>query len=422
MDARASAVLLLPSASSDAPAAPAWVSCAMAARSIASLSLTFGLVSIPVKLYSATESSAAIRFKLMSPGGARVRQQYVAGPAPEDVADEAAVERTAAGQEGESRYGRARQPDAEPEPQPEPDPEPEPAQAPSRSASSRVIDFPAVRHEPAPPATREPAWNEAPVLERSEMVKGYEYEKGRFVLFTTAELKALEAGSRQTIDIVSFLPEHAVDPLYYDKAYFLAPDKGGAKPYSLLLRAMRETSRCALAKWAFRSKEYLVQIRPAQGGLVLQQLLYADEVRSISDLDIDLVEVGAAELELARRLIEQISAERFDPHQYVDEEKARILAAVEKKIAGKQIVAPGDARSASAAKVVDLVEALRASLRSAPTTSAPAGGAKAQKPTLGDRRPAQALAERKPARRAPAKAAKVAAPAKNAPRKGRGGA
>jgi non-homologous end joining protein Ku len=250
----------------------------MAARSIASLSLTFGLVSIPVKLYSATESSAAIRFKLMSPGGARVRQQYVAGPAPAHLGDEAAVDRPGA---------------EEPESPPQPEADPAPAEAPGRAAPSRVIDFPSVRQEPARPAAREPSWSAAPVLERSEMVKGYEYEKGRFVLFTAAELKALEAGSRQTIDIVSFLPEHAVDPLYHDKAYFLAPDKGGAKPYSLLLRAMRETHRGALAKWAFRAKEYLVHIRPADGGLVLQQLLYADEVRSIADLDIELVEVGA---------------------------------------------------------------------------------------------------------------------------------
>lgn len=173
------------------------------------------------------------------------------------------------------------------------------------------------------------------------MVKGYEFEKGKFVLFTADELKALEEGARRTIDIVAFIPEHAVDPIYYDKAYFLAPDKRGAKPYSLLHRAMRDTGRCALAKWAFRSKEYVVQIRPAEGGMVLQQLLYADEVRSLADLDIEQVDVGDAELKLAKQLIEQIPVDAYDRAEFVDEEKKRILAAVEEKIAGKQIVAPG---------------------------------------------------------------------------------
>src|SRR5436190_10689744 len=217
----------------------------MAVRSIASLSLSFGLVSIPVKLYSATESSAAIRFRLMSPGGARVRQQYVTGVAPSRAADEPEIE-THGAEEPERPSDRDEEPRRAPRREMETDlPPPR-----GRSAASRVIDFPAVRHETADAPAPEPVSAEPPVLERSEMVKGYEYEKGRFVLFTAAELKALEAGSRQTIDIVSFVPEHAVDPLYYDKAYFLAPDKRGAKPYSLLLRAMRETRRCAIAKWA----------------------------------------------------------------------------------------------------------------------------------------------------------------------------
>jgi DNA end-binding protein Ku len=235
------------------------------------------------------------------------------------------------------------------------------------------------------------------------MVKGYEFEKGKFVLFSADELKALEEGSRQTIDIVAFIPEHAVDPIYYDKAYFLAPDKRGAKPYNLLLRAMRDTGRCALAKWAFRSKEYVVQIRPAEGGMVLQQLLYAEEVRSLADLDIEQVDVGDAELKLAKQLIEQISVDTYDPTEFVDEEKKRILAAVEEKIAGKQIVAPEHVEATAAgAQVLDLVAALRASLQKTPSP-APVGSAKSAK---------QALGERKPVKRAPTKAAGEATRAK----------
>ena len=357
----------------------------MAARSIATLSLSFGLVSIPVKLYSATESSAAIRFKLMSASGARVRQQYVSDEAP--AADDSAP---ADLDEGEDEAA------------------PAPAPAPSRGAS-RVVDFPATRSPVAPPSSRSPQPSspeipEPAVIERTEMVKGYEFEKGKFVLFTPAELKALQEGSRQTIDIVAFIPERAVDPIYFDKAYFLAPDKRGAKPYSLLLRAMQDSGRSALAKWAFRAKEYVVQIRAAEGGMVLQQLLYADEVRSLADLDIGLVPVGEAELKLARQLIEQISEEGYDPTRFVDEEKARILAAVERKIEGRQIVAPAQPELPAGAQVVDLVAALRASLQAKPTPvparAAPASGAKAQ------------TGERKPVKRAAARAGGEPTPAK----------
>src|ERR1035441_6368205 len=173
----------------------------MAARSIASLSLSFGLVSIPVKLYSATESSATVRFNMLARDGARLKQQYVS------------------------------EKDGQP-------------------------------------------------VERAEMVKGYEFEKDRFVIFQPDELKALQESPSHTIDIVAFIPEKVVDPIFYDKAYFLAPDKRGAKPYCLLLEAMRQSGRCALAKWAWKAKQYVVQVRPAEDGLVLQQLLYADEYRA----------------------------------------------------------------------------------------------------------------------------------------------
>ena len=184
----------------------------MAARSIASLSLSFGLVSIPVKLYSATESGSTIRFNLLAPDGSRLKQQYVSE-------------------------------------------------------------------------------KDQKVVARSEMVKGYEFEKDHFVLFTPDELKALEESSSPVVEIVHFIPEKAVDPIYYDKAYLIAPDKRGGKPYALLMEAMRESGRCALARWAWKSKQYVVQVRPAEDGLVLQQLLYADEVRSLKDLGIDFPKI-----------------------------------------------------------------------------------------------------------------------------------
>ncbi len=305
----------------------------MAARSIASLTLGFGLVSIPVKLYSATESSASIRFNLLSKEGARVKQQYVS----------------------------------------------EKDQA---------------------------------VVPRAEMVKGYEFEKDRFVLFTPEELKALEEGSSHTIDIVSFIPGKAVDPIYYDKAYFLAPDKRGGKPYALLVEAMKKTGKCALAKWAWKSKQYVVQVRAAEDGLVLQQLLYADEVRSLKDLDIEPVNVSATELQLALQLIDQISEESYDPTQFEDDEKKRILAAIDEKIAGKEIVASAHDEVPGTGQVIDLMDALRASIGKKPGAAKPAAKTASAKVT-----PMFDNADRKGSKRAtkPAaveEAAPVAAPAR----------
>ena len=347
----------------------------MAARSIASLSISFGLVSIPIKLYSATETSAAISFKLLGSDGSRLRQQYVADGPPPVMADEPMpAAATPVAPFRPQIVGRA-------------------AAAAVDAAAAPVARITPSKELSAP--TPRDAGVEAPgsrIVERSDMIKGYEFEKGKFVTFTPDELKALQEGARETIDIVSFIPERSVDPIYFDKAYYLAPDKRGGKPYSLLLEAMRTTGRCALAKWAFRSKEYVVQIRPTEGGLVLQQLLYSEEVRSIADLGIDLVVINEAELKLAQQLIQQISADSYEPGLFVDEEKKRILAVVEGKIAGQQVVAPAHSDLPFGGKVVDLVEALRASLaKPAPAVAPPATTAEAD--ALGD-------APRKAARRA----------------------
>jgi DNA end-binding protein Ku len=311
----------------------------MAARSIASLSLSFGLVSIPVKLYSATEASASVRFNLLDPDGARVKQQYVS-----------------------EKTGK--------------------------------------------------------VVERSQLVKGYEFEKDRFVLFTADEMKALDEAASHSIDIVAFVPERSVDPIFYDKAYYLAPDKRGGKPYALLMQAMRESGRCALARWSTRGKQHVVQVRPAEDGLVLQQLLYAAEVRSQKDLHIEPVEVSKAELQLALQLIDQIAQDAYDPAAFEDEERKRTLAAIDRKIAGKQVVdaAREEQPGGDGAQVIDLMEALRASLGG----KAAAKAAKADAPTT-KAGPADAAAPaRKTAKRAaakPAAADEAAPPAKVRARK-----
>jgi len=258
----------------------------MATRSIASLTVSFGLVSIPVKLYSATEASRAISFNLLHKDcGSRLKQQYLC------IKDEVPVA-------------------------------------------------------------------------REDMVKGYEFAKDQYVIFTPEELKALEEAGTHTAEITEFVPISAVDPVYFDKAYYLAPDKGGAKPYALLARALQESERCALGRWAASGKQYIVMIRPVDGGLVMQQLLYAAEVRPIKDIEIPGTEVKEAELKLARQLIEQQASDEFDPTSYTDDVRTRVEAAVQKKIEGQQITL-AEAPEAGA-QVIDLMDALRASLEKKP--------------------------------------------------------
>src|SRR5512138_816946 len=262
----------------------------MAARSIASLTVSFGLVSIPVKLYSATEASRAISFNLLHKGcGSRLKQQYTC------------------------------------------------------------------------------VKEEVPVA-REDMVKGYEFAKDQYVMFTPEELKALEEAGTQTAEITEFVPIDSIDPVYFDKAYYLAPDKGGAKPYALLARALGDTKRCAVGRWAARGKQYIVMIRPVEDGLVMQQLLYAGEVRSIRDIDIPKADVREAELKLAQQLIEQQTSEKFDPSAYTDEVRARIEAAVQKKVEGQEITLA--AAPEPGGQVIDLMEALRASLEKKPAKRA----------------------------------------------------
>jgi len=294
----------------------------MAARSIASLTVSFGLVSIPVKLFSATEASRAISFNLLHKAcGSRLKQQYV-------------------------------------------------------------------------------CVKEEVIVPREDMVKGYEFEKDQYVQFTPEELKLLEEAGTHTADIAEFVPIESIDPVYFDKAYYLAPDKGGAKPYALLSKALRESKRCALGRWAARGKQYIVMIRPGgvgnEDGLVMQQLLYAGEVRSIKELEIPNTEVKDAELKLAQQLIEQQASEKFDPTTYTDDVRARVEAAVQKKVEGQEITMV-DAPEGGA-EVIDLMEALRASLdkKKAP---APAKTAEAETRKAPRRAQAEAAAPKKAARK-----------------------
>lgn len=256
----------------------------MAARALQSVTITFGLVTIPVKMYAATDPRAGISFTMLDPKGRRVKQQYVGAESGE-------------------------------------------------------------------------------VVPRNEMIKGYEFEKDRFVTFTKEELKALEEAASGAVEITEFVPSESIDPVYYDKAYYLGPDKGGAKPYRLLAQAMRDSGRSAIGRWAARGKQYLVNIRVVEKGMVLQQLLYADEVRSIDEIEIPDAKIGAKELELAQQLIDSITSKTFEPTQYQDDVKERIEAQIQKKIEGEEISAPEAPAAAKGAKVIDIMDALRASLQ-----------------------------------------------------------
>ena len=254
------------------------------ARPIAGATISFGLVSIPVRLYPATQSSAAISFNLLhKKDGSRLKQQYIC---PRD---------------GE-------------------------------------------------------------IVSRDEMIKGYEFAKDQYVTFTPEELKALEEKATQSIDIDSFVPLSAIDPIYFERPYYLGPEKGGDKAYLLLAEAMRETGRAALARYAARGKQYLVMLRPSPDGraLILQELLYADEVRAMSEVPLPDGEVREAELKLAKQLIDQIATETFEPSKYHDEVRERIQADIDRKVQGHDI--SESAPAPEPARIIDLMAALKASL------------------------------------------------------------
>lgn len=287
----------------------------MAARSIGTLTISFGLVAIPVKLYSATQSSGSISFNLLHKDcGSRLKQQYI-------------------------------------------------------------------------------CVKDGSVVERDAMVKGYEFAKDQYVQFAPEEIKALEEVGTHAIEISEFVPIESIDPVYFDKTYYLSPDKGAAKPYGLLNEALKEAGLCAVGRWATRGKAYIVTLRPIGGVLTMQQLHFAADVRPASEVEVPKSEVKEAELKLARQLINQQKAEKFDPSAYTDELRGRIQAEIDKKVQGQEI-SVSEIAPAGGGKVIDLMEALRASLEKTETARATAA-------QLGPRKaPKRVEQAAKPARKA----------------------
>ena len=201
------------------------------------------------------------------------------------------------------------------------------------------------------------------VVERTSLVKGYEFAKEQYVRFTEDELKRLEAEASPSIDMVEFVPLDQIDPIYFEKTYYLGPDKGGSKAYRLLADAMVKTGRVALAKYVMRGKESLVLIRPAQDGLMMHTMFFQDEVRDFGEIDKGSdATVRPGELDLALKLIDELANPEFHPESYHDEYRGRVLSVVEQKVEGKEItsVQPQVERT----QVIDLMEALKQSLES----------------------------------------------------------
>ena len=254
----------------------------MAARALGTSSISFGLVTIPVKLFATSKFGARVSFNWIDrKTGVRVRQQYF-----------------------------------------------------------------------------NPENNE--VVPKTDMVKGYQFAKNQFVLFEPDELKVLEQPRTDGIEIAEFVPAEQVERVYYDRAYYLGPDRGGARAYRLLASALEQTGRVAVARFATRGKQYLVMVRPYRDGLMLEQLRYQAEVRSWDEVPLEEGEINPAELDLAVQMIEQKTSDEFEPGDYTDEVRERQLELIQQKIDGEQItVAPSDEPQA---QIIDLMAALKASI------------------------------------------------------------
>ena len=255
----------------------------MAARSIASATISFGLVSVPVNLYSSAESKSSVSFNMLHKDcGGRLKQHYT-------------------------------------------------------------------------------CMKDNEVVTRDNTVKGYEFAKDQYVILTPEELKALEEKATSTIDIVEFVPMAEVDRVYLEKVYYLGPDKGGDRAYRLLAEALQKSGKAALGQYAARGQQHLVLLRPLNGRLVMEQLHYADEVRSTTEVPVPEGDVKDQELKLALMLIEQTANESFEPAKYKDTVRERVLETIQRKVEGQDITSDV-AVGTGGDKIIDLMEALKASL------------------------------------------------------------
>jgi DNA end-binding protein Ku len=270
----------------------------MVARSMSTATISFGLVTVPIRLYAASETQSAVSFNLLHEKcHSRLKQQYIC-PKDEEI------------------------------------------------------------------------------VGRDQMVKGYEFSKDQYVVFTEDEIKSMAEEASKTIEITEFVPLAKVDPIYFEGAYYLGPDKGGEKAYRLLSEAMEKAGQVALAKFVMRGKETVVLIRAAQSGLMLHTMYFADEVRNFDEIDKGAsAKIKDGELDLALQLINGLASETFSPDRYTDEYRHRVLEMLNQKAEGQEITVAEPA--APRAQVIDLMEALKESLAK---RGLPAEAADAKKP------------------------------------------
>jgi DNA end-binding protein Ku len=280
----------------------------MAARSIGSATISFGLVSVPVNLFSSSESSSAISFNMLhTTCGSRLKQQYICS-------------------------------------------------------------------------------KEGSVVEKDEIGKGYEFSKGQYVRFSAEEIKALDEKATNAIDIAEFVPLAAVDRIYLERVYYLGAGKGGERAYRLLVAALEDTGRAALGQYSARGKQYLALIRPMGDILVMEQLHYHGELKSADEVPRPDVVIKDAELALARQLIEQGAVEEFRPENYRDTVRERVLQAIQQKVDGQEITA--ESTDAPQTKIIDLMDALKASLAKRGASTAEKMPAKHVAATSAEKEPA----------------------------------
>jgi DNA end-binding protein Ku len=194
-----------------------------------------------------------------------------------------------------------------------------------------------------------------------DLIKAYEIAPDNYVTVTPEELEALDPKASKTIDIEDFVDLDQIDPVYYERPYYLVPDKGGQKAYALLRNAMRETNKVGIARVVLRTKQYLAAIRPLDDALVMETMLFSDEVNPLDELDLPGPDVDVTEREekMARSLIDSLTTD-FEPSKYRDEYRERVLQLIEQKASGQEIVVEDTAEEAP--RVVDLMAALEASL------------------------------------------------------------
>jgi DNA end-binding protein Ku len=218
------------------------------------------------------------------------------------------------------------------------------------------------------------------IVDSDELIRGYAVTKNKYVTFSDEEIEVLETDDNRALDITEFVDMSEIDPVFYEKAYFLGPAPGGGKTYKLLATAMKDQNKVAVARWVAAGKEHLVVIRPYEHGLILHTMFYADEVRDFGAVDLESAKISDKEVNLAEMLINELTEEKFNPMAFKDEYRERLLERIKEKARGKTIVSEEkEEEEKGGGEVVDIMEALRRSLEKGRAPAAPARARRAPK-------------------------------------------